>query len=140
MSSAQDSFEAAVARCDGLLCRNGWDRHVSHPEFLWTDRIGDEFHCACAYLDFLGSPIKNITYRIPSSYGLKHDAEKWHETYMHSHQYVSNGVMIAAIIAKGFAPAKLWPQRQCPNVRARVSLVNRRRVLREMELITGPIL
>jgi hypothetical protein len=73
-------------------------------EFFGADEIA-EVQAAMVYLDQL-RPTRISPRNSPGSYGLKHDAERWHasrRTQATGHTYVSNGALIMAALIKGFA-------------------------------------
>jgi hypothetical protein len=72
-------------------------------EFFTADGIA-EIQAAADYLDQL-KPARVSTARSHGSYGLKHDAERWHASRRTDgpHTYVSNGGLIMAALIKGLA-------------------------------------
>jgi len=65
----------------------------------------DQFKTASLFLSQIGPPAKTI-FRDRCSYGLKHDAERW-GSKVGLHHYVSNGIMIAAMIDGEFTTKNL---------------------------------
>ena len=83
------------------LCDHGWrTRSMTDTKFqqernkMLTNDALDQFKSACDWVRLM-KPIRTI-YRLPSSYGLKHKAEKYMDTY------ITNGVFIAAALHFGY--------------------------------------
>lgn len=66
---------------------------------LFTDRVLDEVQ-TCADWLALQRPIKTLN-RERTSYGLKHEVERWVDRTRKEHQYISNGAFIAAALGLG---------------------------------------
>lgn len=94
-------FNSAVAQAGNRLDVNGWRRSQAVGEYKFTPLVynATEFKAACDYLTAVGNGGRTKGY---SSYHLKHQAE------YRVKSYVSNGTMLAAAIAMGFAPTPLW--------------------------------
>lgn len=84
---------------------------------------------AAAFLQLL-TPTRTATFRSPSSYGLKHDAERWGRVNG-MEPYVSNGALIAAAVALGL-PVRHFG-RGSFNVTVGVSVRDLRRVREAMD-------
>jgi hypothetical protein len=83
------------------LCDHGWrTRSMTDEEFqeerdkMLTNDALDQFKSACEWVRLM-QPIRTI-YPRPSSYGLKHTAERYMDTY------ITNGVFIAAALHYGY--------------------------------------
>lgn len=93
-------FDSVMERFGDRLGSDGW---CSMEYKLEYDE--EMFSTVCDFLDLMGPPIKSKNPNF-SSYGLKHTAADWAHINKRT-RYISNGMMIAGIIAKGYAPKNL---------------------------------
>jgi len=93
------------------LDHNGWRKNNSKDDYEFSPiepnsfDTADQFKTASLFLSQIGPPAKTI-FRDRCSYGLKHDAERW-GSKVGLHHYVSNGIMIAAMIDGEFTTKNL---------------------------------
>lgn len=104
-----DQADAAIATAPANLTLGGWDAEPASP----LDR--EQVATAIAFLTC--GPVKvlrRVPCRwIPSSYGLKHQAERWGRAVGMA-PYVSNGSMIAAALhARVPISRKSWSSPNC---------------------------
>lgn len=129
MTDYKQLFDETMEVVGDRLNSNGWSaniREYKDPERYnltsSNEYLLKEFQTACEFLDLLGKPRKTLDKNM-SSYGMKHAAEKWGKENGKA-PYICNGIMILAIIAKGFAPHPLWDTTGSLNVYSRASWTN----------------
>lgn len=111
VESVLSAHPRLTSRGLGIYGEHRGNPHEEHTpaaaefERLRSEMLGDQqilqFIAADAFLCSAGAPIKTLN-RKRSSYGLKHDVEGWLERHGVDMTYVSNGMFIAAALARGF--------------------------------------
>ncbi|WP_419786878.1 hypothetical protein [Pseudodesulfovibrio sp.] len=107
-----------VDRGIGVYVEKGGNRDEAYNrgrELLLSEV--DSFNAACNWLD-KQPRTKNINANAPTSYTLKHCAERWDKANNGGSGYISNGTLIAAAIHLGFKYKK-YPD--SPNVHLNIS-------------------
>ncbi len=100
---------AIIASQKKVISVSGWcSGDEIDPEDL---NMTSQFRRACWFLSNTESCKK--TYTRSSSYGLKHSAERAFQKYHpRDDYYICNGIFILAAIYMGYAPEKLWKQKE----------------------------
>jgi len=112
-------FDKTLAQADTRITRRGWRRakqnkkekdwakkrkhHFSKHGMLWTNTLQREFKVCCAFLDHMGTPTKTVNRSVGNTWELSQTVKKWSDE-----KHISDGAFIMAVLAKGFAPKKLW--------------------------------
>lgn len=106
------SMANALTRCGDRIDVNGWRYSMDmgmndyEPLDITDNDTQYEYMMCTSFLDdIFGNPGKTETV---SSFDLREAAEVWWYTSTSEKHYIKNGVMLLALIAKGYAPSNLW--------------------------------
>ena len=112
MSKNMEMMSSALSRCEDMIDLQGWrySKDLGMDEYkpidLGDGMLQDQFGICVLFLDrFFGRPSKLETV---SSLDLRDAIEVWWFVEKSSKVYIETGILLLALIAKGYAPEDLW--------------------------------